>query len=1813
MERSTVIILGMLFIASGFLLVIDVVEGKTITVDANGSADFTKIQDAIDNAIEGDAINVWEGTYFENVIVDKSVSLVGNGSEETTIDGGGSGTVVRVTADWVNMSGFLITGSDKEGSNSGIRVESNHNQLFENNCSDNRYGIQLYYSNNNSITDNTASNNEFGIILENSKNNPLTDNTASSNEYGIFLKNSNNNTLIDNTASSNWYGIYLRESDKNTLTNNTANSNSGYGIYLRESDKNTLIDNTANSHNRYGIYIYNSSDNNLTNNTASYNSEYGIYLYRSNDNTLRNNTMSHNSYNFYITGSSKSHFYQTIDPSNTVDGKPVYYLVGKQNETIDIDAFNIGFFVSISCNNITVKNAANLTKNGYGILFYDTSNSFIQNITTDSNYYGIYLWDSDKNTLIGNTANSNNRYGIHLYDSNDNTLTNNTASNNIEYGIYLGSSNDNTLGNNTMSHNSYNFYITGSSISHFYQSIDTLNTVDGKPVYYLVGNQNESFDIDALNIGFFASISCDNITVRNAANLTKNGYGILFYDTNNSFIQNITTDSNYYGIYLRDSNKNTLSNNIANSNSENGISLMSSNNNTLIDNRANSNNRYGIYLDESSDNTLTNNTASNNDDGILLYYSSDNTLANNTCSNNNYGIRLHYYSRDCTITNNTCNSNSYYGIYLYRSDSNILTNNTCSSNNRSGIYLYSFSRDCTITNNNCSSNTEAGILLYDSSDCAITNNICSSNTEAGISLYESSDCTIMNNKIFTNRVGISLRSLSRGNTAYHNNIFNNTEYGINATDNNHIMTNATNNWWGVASGPYHPTLNPDGEGDNITDYVEVHTWIGKLTLVYNANKDWYFTTIQSAIDEAKNGDTIRAYEGTFFENVVVDKSVSLVGNGSETTTIDGGRNGTVLRISADWVNIRGFHVTGSGSDSWDAGISGESNHSTFIENDCSNNEIGIYIVNSSHNTFSNNYCSNNNYGIRLDSSSNSTISSNTCENNGNGIYLMDSSNCAITNNTCNSNYDHGIFLTESSDCTIMNNICENNENGIRLYDSNDSNTLTNNTCNSNTYYGIYLYRSNSNTLTNNTCISNNRYGIYLLESSNSTITNNSANSNYYYGIYLHESSNSTLTNNTANSSYYHYGIFLDKSSNCTITNNSANSNYYYGIYLHESSNSTLTNNTANSSFSHYGIFLDESSNNTLTTNTASNNDESGIFLYSSHNNTLTNNTASNNQYGIRLYNSRDCTITNSICNSNYDHGIYLSGSSDCSITNSICNSNNDRGIYLTESSDCTITNNTCNSNNDSGIYLRDSSHITIRNTTMIENGIIIEGDNYLESWNSHTIDTSNSVNGKSVYYYKNVTGLTVPSWAGQVILANCSWMNVEDQNCSNTSVGILVGYSSNITLANNTCSSNNENGILIDYSSDFTITNNTCESNNEYGINLYSSSDCIIENNTINKNRIGIYLKSSSNIKIHYNYIFNNTEYGILADHGNGRINATYNWWGNFSGPYHHSYNLKGKGDNVSYSVEFDPWHVLPFYVDYHYFPPQAMIESPQSYDVRKNWEVDFMGGGKAYRVIKRFSWLSDLDGEIYNGTNSSFTLFDLSLGIHTIYLKIQDEFGQWSDVVSIVYIANFIPTVYISYPEADGMVHGEISIYGNALDKDSTIKQVEISINGEPWLPADGYGSWTYEWNTEDFENGKYTIRVRSYDGLNTSEEINITVTVENQDDKDRGGFELHQIVLFLLLIIAIVIFSLIHIFWSLDKNIQRNILSKSTEKTETMRSQKAEEEEKVNLESFKPPSKYNENEVMMEKEGEIPVGNGVEIPEKEIELAEEQNEASK
>jgi len=143
------------------------------------------------------------------------------------------------------------------------------------------------------------------------------------------------------------------------------------------------------------------------------------------NNTLLNNIMSQNIYNFCIIGMNPYHYFQNIDTSNMVDGKPIYYWVDKRDKTVPDNA---GFVGIINSDNITIMNLS-LTNNYEGILFAYTKNSKIDDITADQNRYGIYLDSSTGNMITNSTINSNTNYGIDLHSSNNNLIYNNYFNN----------------------------------------------------------------------------------------------------------------------------------------------------------------------------------------------------------------------------------------------------------------------------------------------------------------------------------------------------------------------------------------------------------------------------------------------------------------------------------------------------------------------------------------------------------------------------------------------------------------------------------------------------------------------------------------------------------------------------------------------------------------------------------------------------------------------------------------------------------------------------------------------------------------------------------------------------------------------------------------------------------------------------------------------------------------------------------------------------------------------------------------------------------------------------------------------------------------------------------------------------------------------------------------------------------------------------------------------------------------------------------------------------------------------------------------
>ena len=244
--------------------------------------DYEKIQWAVGNASAGDTVFVEAGTYYENVVVNKSLSLKGAGSDITIIDGGGKKAGVKITADNVNISGFTIRNSG-DGVHlhmcNGVIVSGNKITL---NIND---GIYIQSSNNNTVRGNTITSNGIsGLSIQYSSSNTISNNVIASNDdEGIFLYDySNNNTISGNTITSHvmYPAISLRESNDNTMSNNTI-SNNELGIDFDQSYGNTIVGNTISYSESVGVSLFFSGGNtfhhnNFMNNTIQVSLENAV-------------------------------------------------------------------------------------------------------------------------------------------------------------------------------------------------------------------------------------------------------------------------------------------------------------------------------------------------------------------------------------------------------------------------------------------------------------------------------------------------------------------------------------------------------------------------------------------------------------------------------------------------------------------------------------------------------------------------------------------------------------------------------------------------------------------------------------------------------------------------------------------------------------------------------------------------------------------------------------------------------------------------------------------------------------------------------------------------------------------------------------------------------------------------------------------------------------------------------------------------------------------------------------------------------------------------------------------------------------------------------------------------------------------------------------------------------------------------------------------------------------------------------------------------------------------------------------------------
>jgi parallel beta-helix repeat protein len=385
------------------------------------------IQEQIDAASPGDTIYVDSGTYYENVIVDKQVTLIGNDTGEgmPVVDGDDYDNTITVTADGVVIEGFEITGSGDECPEAGISVE----------------GDDVVIRNN--------------VIVENGG-------------HGIWVDEASGTIIEGNEIADNGLnGIAGDYAVATVISGNTVEGSDYNGIRFHYSE-NTLIDgNTVMGTGNNGINVQYSSATVISGNTVEDSDEQGIHVGYDYGVEITGNTVSACDSNFIMV----LPYGGFIISGNTVDGidqdgdcgirvdepdeeaeDPVETGTRLIADNVISNTGEAGIAVSyqdgvvISGNEISGSDC-----NGLEVM--DCSDIEIsENTVTENDQSGLKMEDSDGLTITGNIARLNGRQGLMLYGIGNSMIRENTLTDNGVFGIALKYDSDgNTVTRNTAS------------------------------------------------------------------------------------------------------------------------------------------------------------------------------------------------------------------------------------------------------------------------------------------------------------------------------------------------------------------------------------------------------------------------------------------------------------------------------------------------------------------------------------------------------------------------------------------------------------------------------------------------------------------------------------------------------------------------------------------------------------------------------------------------------------------------------------------------------------------------------------------------------------------------------------------------------------------------------------------------------------------------------------------------------------------------------------------------------------------------------------------------------------------------------------------------------------------------------------------------------------------------------------------------------------------------------------------------------------------------------------------------------------------
>ena len=1009
---SALAIVGILGILTILLIGQGMEEARadTLYVDDDGGADFETINSALENASNGDIIMIHPGNYEEELEIYKEVtfrSTTGD-PEDVVVHKAGGYSIFRIYANNVTISGITI----QYGTYTVFLVSAD-GCLIENNI--------------------IKGSGNIGVLVD-----------------GNYNDGASNNTIRGNNITyAGQYGAQIgSEGGYNTIENNMFYE-CGDGLWIYFTAFETVRNNTIMNSDGRGLTIHQSNYCTITNNTIVDNMWIGLSMSYSSYNMLRENSISGSEYNIDFLGTAVPDFEHDIDDSNTVDGRPIYFWVGRDNETVPTDA---GFVGIVKSQNITVEDLT-LNHNGECVLFVSTTYSTIREVSISFSEYGIHLFFSDHNTIVGGRVWECDKAGVYVKDSHYDTINGIDASD-----------------------GGYNF-------------CDGIYIMDSDYTTVISCRVNENWGKGIMLISSsFCTVSMNEVSENRRS-------GIWLVTGNFNRIENNTvTENGDNGIYLGSSPKwNHIANNTCSGNGDNmnegGIHFDSGSGNTAIHNNVSSNKASGFYFNYGSGNLVTENNVQFNTGRAGFYlsrFAEANTITHNNVSNNVKGFVLSQASGNF-IDNNSIFNSGMNGILITDGDQNTITSNFfVNTSNSYGIHLESSCQDNLIYNNYVDNEMNAF-------DDGITN-LWNTSKQRGTTIV---DGPYLGGNFWGNYSGMDGNSDWIGDSPQPIDGRDNEDLlplmlkptirvnfnwdpknpledeEVQFTDLSKPGEYALTNWhWDfddgstsdeqepkhtfVTAGTYEVELevrNQNGDMKSATKLVFVK--LPGPIFAQNVQTGERFSSIQEAVNDTDtlNGHVIEVDPGTYIESVWVGKEVTIrssTGDYNDTTLTPASARNPVFMVTADRVTISGFTIAQTGMTlGYEVGIIlNTSDESHVIDNFIHSHGVGIDLISCRNTTVERNLLWNNsNYGILM------TID---------GISDHESEHNVISENRLYGSGDWGAYngiglaVEYSDSCTIRDNIIANLAIGLWMRTGNDLISISHNSIFDYSEKGIWI-------------------------------------------------------------------------------------------------------------------------------------------------------------------------------------------------------------------------------------------------------------------------------------------------------------------------------------------------------------------------------------------------------------------------------------------------------------------------------------------------------------------------------------------------------------------------------------------------------------------------------------------------------------------------------------------------------------------------------------------------------------------------------------